>query len=93
MARIALRLRRTVEDPADVTRARELGRRLADDGAAVGEALRHLRDETLQDRGREPRHEEVPRSGQKLDSPSGRRVQASEWPRAQPAPQLRKESG
>lgn len=60
MGKLADLLRRPVADPAvdRLEHARDVGRRLAEDGAGVGEALRTLRAES-QVRGREPRNEEV----------------------------------
>lgn len=58
MGKLADLLRRPVADPTTLTHARDVGRRLARDGAGVGEALRTLRSET-QARGREPLPAEV----------------------------------
>lgn len=58
MGKLADLLRRPVADPMSLEHARDVGRRLAADGAGVGEALRTLRAEA-QVRGREPRNEEV----------------------------------
>lgn len=60
MGKLADLLRRPVADPSvdRLEHARDVGRRLAGDGAGVGEALRTLRAEA-QVRGREPRSEEV----------------------------------
>ena len=58
MGKLAGLLRRPVADPTVLEHARDVGRRLAGDGAGVGEALRTLRAEG-QVRGREPRAEEV----------------------------------
>lgn len=58
MGRLADLLRRPVADPTTLEHARDLGRRLAEDGASVGEALRTLRA-GAQVRGRELRSEEV----------------------------------
>jgi hypothetical protein len=58
MGKLADLLRRPVADPASLEHARDVGRRLAGEGAGVGEALRTQRAEA-QVRGREPRPEEV----------------------------------
>lgn len=58
MGRLADLLRRPAPGPTSLEHARDVGRRLARDGASVGEALRTLRAEE-QARGREPRPEEV----------------------------------
>lgn len=58
MGKLADLLRRPVVDPATLEHARDVGRRLAREGAGVGEALRTQRAEA-QVRGREPRPEEV----------------------------------
>lgn len=58
MGKLAGLLRRPSADPTSLEHARDVGRRLAEDGAGVGEALRTLRAEA-QVRGREPRPWEV----------------------------------
>lgn len=58
MGRLADLLRRPVAAATTLEHARDVGRRLAGDGASVGEALRTLRSQA-QVRGREPRSEEV----------------------------------
>lgn len=58
MGRLADLLRRPAPGPTSLEHARDVGRRLARDGASVGEALRTLRAEE-QAGGREPRPEEV----------------------------------
>lgn len=58
MGKLAGLLRRPTADTTTLEHARDVGRRLAEDGAGVGEALRTLRAE-MQVRGREPRAWEV----------------------------------
>ena len=58
MGKLAGLLRRPSADTTTLEHARDVGRRLAEDGAGVGEALRTLRAE-MQVRGREPRAWEV----------------------------------
>lgn len=58
MGKLAALRRRPSADPTALEHARDVGRRLAEDGAGVGEALRTLRAEA-QVRGREPRLGEV----------------------------------